>query len=665
MKNYLFILFAFVSLPVFGHVSLLNPQGGETFTAGEAVQINWQEVIAHNTENWDLYFSQDGGQTWEVIEEDISYSQLTYDWMVPDVATTQAQVKVVQDNPGTDYEDASDNFTIVGGGNNIHELAIPPVLSGENIDLVLQPGTHEFFEGITTNTLGVNGDILGPTLMLEKGQEVNINVTNNIGETTTIHWHGMHVSAMNDGGPHTTIEPGETWNPQFTVLDKAATYWYHPHLHMHTNDHVLQGIAGFVIVKDEEEAALNLPRTYGVDDIPVVIQTKTFDEDKQIVLGTSALDTEVLANATTDAFVNLPAQVVRLRLLNGSSQRFYELGLSNDMAFYQIASDGGLLPTPVQLTRLRMAPGERAEILIDLSGSEGQSVFLKSYASELPNNYYGAAQVGMNAAMSIPNYNSNPLNGTDFDILEIVVGEPNGEGVSTIPGNLVEATPWSVTEVDTTRTLLFTPKVFGPSNMVNGPFVINGVSFDLDVINETIPLGNVEIWEITNQTMIAHPFHIHDVQFYILDRNGVAVPENERGRKDVVIVPPQFGTVRFITKFEDFADDEVPYMYHCHMLTHEDDGMMGQFTVVSTMVGTDDFGKESLSIAPNPTADYVTIKGLNSAVIEVYNTTGIQVERRVANSDTETFSLANYPAGAYFFNIINDNQTHSYKVIKN
>ena len=543
-------------------------------------------------------------------------------------------------------------------------LLIPPTLSGENIALTLQPGSFEFFPGTNTSTFGVNGNILGPTLILENGQDVNITVDNQIGETTTIHWHGMHVSAANDGGPHTTIEPGEIWNPQFTVLDKAATYWYHPHLHMKTNDHVLKGIAGLIIVRDAEEAALDLPRTYGVDDIPVVIQTKTFDANKQIVLGTNALDTEVLANATRDAFINVPSQIIRLRILNGSSQRIYNLGLTDNMPFYQIATDGGLLSAPVQLTRLMLSPGERAEILLDLNGMETQSVYLKSYASELPTGFYGAAQVGMNSMMSIPNYNSNPLNGSDFDILQLAVGEPTG-GVTTIPSTLVDVTPWNESDVDATRNLLFAPKNFGPSNVVNGPFVINGASFDINVINETIPLNNIEIWELTNQSMIAHPFHIHDVQFYILSRNGVPVPANEQGRKDVVIVPPQFGTVRFITKFEDFADDEVPYMYHCHMLTHEDDGMMGQFTVVGNPTAVSETGEEIFSIYPNPTSNVVTLNGHMPATIELFNTSGQLLEKKEMTGGNGQFDLSGYASGVYYFNVISAESSKAYKVVKN
>ena len=144
-------------------------------------------------------------------------------------------------------------------------LAIPPIISGQVIDLELQHGTVEFFPGQTTSTMGANGPLLGPTIVLDNDQQVTINVTNSLGEATTLHWHGMHVAPENDGGPHTVIDAGTTWSPSFTVLEKASTHWYHPHLHMHTNEHVIKGIAGLIIVRDDEEAALSLPRTYGVD----------------------------------------------------------------------------------------------------------------------------------------------------------------------------------------------------------------------------------------------------------------------------------------------------------------------------------------------------------------------------------------------------------------
>ena len=129
--------------------------------------------------------------------------------------------------------------------------------------------------------------MLGPTLILEKGQEISIDVINKLTEPTTLHWHGLHVSPKNDGGPHTVIEPNQTWSPSFTVLDEAATYWYHPHLHEKTEEQVTMGAAGFIIVRDNIESELNLPRNYGIDDIPVVIQSRAFDDDKQFLTKTA------------------------------------------------------------------------------------------------------------------------------------------------------------------------------------------------------------------------------------------------------------------------------------------------------------------------------------------------------------------------------------------
>ena len=269
-------------------------------------------------------------------------------------------------------------------------LLIPDTLSGSSINLDLQIGEVEFYSGFITNTIGYNQAILGKTIILEKGSDVTLNVKNNIDESTTLHWHGLHVSAENDGGPHTVIEPGQVWSPSFTVLDYAATYWYHPHLHEYTEEQVTRGAAGFIIVRDNEEAQLELPRTYGVDDFPIAIQSRAFDANKQFLRNT-AVDDVIICNGTLDPYLNAPAQVVRLRLLNGSTERAYNLGFKNNLNFYQIASDGGLLDAPVSLTRLRLVPGERAEILLDLSTQQGQSINLMSFASEFPNGIYGAS----------------------------------------------------------------------------------------------------------------------------------------------------------------------------------------------------------------------------------------------------------------------------------
>ena len=375
-------------------------------------------------------------------------------------------------------------------------IPIPDTLVGNVIDLTLKHGTKEFFPGIATQTIGYNGNFLGPTIILQKGQQVTLNLHNQLGDTTTTHWHGLHVAPANDGSPHNPVMDGEIWSPAFTVMDKAATYWYHPHLHGKTLNQVVKGAAGFIIVRDQEEAALNLPRTYGVDDVPLVFQWKTFDAAKQIVEMDEA-DNEVLANGTLNGSLDLPAQVVRLRLLNGSSHRFFDFGFADNRPFKQIASDDGLLDAPVSMTRLILGSGERAEILVDLSGMQGSTLKLRQYGTQLPQGYPGGTMM-MGGMMG-------PKDNTDFDLLIIHVVAPTANAVTTIPTTLTTNTAWSQAGAST-RSFGFSAQPM--MSMTN--FFINGLKFDMETVNFTTQLGKTEIWNITNQTMMAHPFHIQD-----------------------------------------------------------------------------------------------------------------------------------------------------------
>ncbi len=549
-----------------------------------------------------------------------------------------------------------------------NQLIIPTTIESTNINLTLQNGTHQFFAGQNTATMGINGNILGPTLIVNDGDDLNINVTNNLGQPTTIHWHGMHVSAVNDGGPHTIINPGATWNPQFTVINKAATFWYHPHLDQFTDEHVSKGIAGFIIVKDAEEAALNLPRTYGIDDIPLAVQTKDFDASFQIVNHSNA-DDVLMVNGTVNPETDVPAQVVRLRLLNGSSQRVFNFGFSGNKTFYQIATDGGLRETPLALTRLQLSPGERSEILVDLSGMQGQTLQLMSYASEFSNGIYGATYPGLGTGLQLNNYNPNTMNGADFNVLQLNIVAQTANPVTTIPTTLSTITPLLEIDSDESRTLSFSSTTGGPQQL-NNDFTINGVSMDMNVINITIPLNNTEVWTILNNTPIAHPIHIHDIQFYILDIDGNPPPAHAQGLKDTYLVPGQ-AIIRVITKFEDFADDTIPYMYHCHMLTHEDNGMMGQFVVVDNTAGVNDFNfNTGFILFPNPSEQsYMTVKLYNpSEKINAYavvNQLGQIVSYHKIHgneiSNIYSFPVFEYSAGTYILKIFTDTSIYTQK----
>ena len=327
-------------------------------------------------------------------------------------------------------------LAIIFSGYSQNTLFIPPIIEGNKVNLHVQYGSMQFFPGGATTTMGVNGNLLGPTVILNQGDSVQLSVFNDLDESTTMHWHGLHVPAKLDGSPHNVILAHTIWSPRIKVLDQAATYWYHPHLHGKTAEQVTKGVAGMIIVRDPVESALNLPRNYGVDDFPVVIQSRAFDSNNQFVVKT-AEDHTLLINGTIDPILKVPAQIIRLRVLNGSTNRVYNIGFQGNHQFYQIASDGGLLDSPVALTRLMLAPGERAELLVNLSGLKDQNLDLFSFGSELPNGIYGAAVPGSMGMGSIDGYSANILNGKDFKLIRLSVTAQTTQAVTTMPSKLV------------------------------------------------------------------------------------------------------------------------------------------------------------------------------------------------------------------------------------
>ena len=531
-----------------------------------------------------------------------------------------------------------------------HTLFIPDTLSGTSFNLTVHPDSVQFFPGTITQTFGVNSNgYLGPTLIMRKGDSVSLTVNNNMGDTTTMHWHGLHVAPKNDGGPFSMIMDGMSWNPQFIVRNNAATYWYHPHMMMKTAEQAIKGDAGLIIIRDDAEALLALPRRYGVDDFPIIVQCAELDSQNQF-MPTGMVDSIVLVNGTDSPKVTMPAQVVRMRLLNASGERTFNFGFTANKAFNVIANDAGLLTAPVATTRIRLSPGERAEIVIDLDGMAGQTIYLKSDASELPTGIQGGPTMPMPPGSPLMN---SPLNGIDFNILQINIGAQTASPITTIPASLVADTPYLESMANATRTI----HMEADSMMVmDGPFYFNHQLFDMNRIDYHIPLNNTEIWTLLDSTMVAHPFHIHDVHFYILDRNGNPPATVERGRKDVVLIQPN-ETVRLIMKFEDFADTTIPYMYHCHILMHEDDGMMGQFVVGNYSDGVPNTSTPAdLLIYPNPAQNELNITtGITpqSATITITDIFGRELYRSPFTGQL-TLNTSHWNSGVYFVQLSAD-----------
>ena len=284
-----------------------------------------------------------------------------------------------------------------------------------------------------------------------------------------------------------------------------------------------------IIVRDHVESALNLPRNYGVDDFPMVIQSRAFDSNRQFVVIT-ADDHTLLINGTIDPVLKVPAQIIRLRVLNGSTNRVYNIGLQGNRQFYQIASDGGLLEAPVALTRLMLAPGERAELMVNLSGLKDQNLDILSFGSELPNGIYGASNPGSMGMGSIAGYSANSLNGADFRLVRLSVIAQTAQPVTAIPNKLVTYQKPDPSKSSVTRIFTLTTSGMGMGDL-SGSFLINGQSFSMERTDFSAKLGATEIWQISNQTAIAHPFHVHGLQFFITDIGGSQLDKSKQGRK--------------------------------------------------------------------------------------------------------------------------------------
>jgi len=441
-------------------------------------------------------------------------------------------------------------------------LRVPPLaedMSGQDglvhFSLNIEAGESQLFPGEVTETWGINGPYLGPTLRADIGDTVQIDVRNSIGETTTVHWHGMHLPAEMDGGPHQEIDPGATWSPTWTIDQPAATLWYHPHQMGKTADHVYRGVAGLFIL-DDPNGSPTLPTRYGVDDIPLVLQDKrvypdgalNMDEGPGNLVG--VLGDRVLVNGTYRPYIDATTEQVRLRVLNASNARVYNLGFDDDRRFWTIASDSGLLETPVEAQRRQISPGERVEIVFAIAPEE--TTRLQSFPPDL--------------GMGFP---LDRFNGGDdyLDILE-VRGAETLEPMAPPPRRLTTLDLPEERESSNTR-----------SFDLEGFSRINGKEMDIGRVDATVTRNTTEIWELHNAANTYHNFHVHDVHFRVLDIDGAEPPVHLQGWKDTLFLPP--GTsARIISRFEDYSDPTSPFMFHCHILTHEDSGMMGQFVVV-------------------------------------------------------------------------------------
>jgi FtsP/CotA-like multicopper oxidase with cupredoxin domain len=418
-----------------------------------------------------------------------------------------------------------------------------------------------------------------PVIRVRRGQKLRIRFNNRLPEESIVHWHGLHIVQRMDGHPMYAIGSGKTFVYEFVVDNRAGTYWFHPHPHGRTGYQVYNGLSGLFLIGDDEEDAAKLPRDEF--DIAAVIQDRSFDARNQLVyVGGSRMDRmmgfsgqRVLVNGSADYRRDVTRSSYRVRLFNGSNATLYRLRWSNGRPFTLIGTDGGLLERPLERESLTLATGERADVWVDLSGHQpGEELALvaDSYAPDLNNitrTQTGAALVA---------------GGRPILRLRVTAGaarkSPLPQRLSTYPKlELSDAA-----NRDRPRTFRL--------SMMRGQLMLNGRTFGDDMMevaeDEKVKLGTTEVWEFVNERSgmsMVHPMHIHNLQFRVIGRSGTGgglqqdliSGSTDEGLKDVVMVMPG-ERVRVLMKFENHTG---LYLYHCHILEHEDMGMMRNYLV--------------------------------------------------------------------------------------
>ena len=288
-------------------------------------------------------------------------------------------------------------------------LPIPPLMDStvsedgaRRFNFSVDNGKRSFSQGYTTQTMGYSGSYLGPTIKVRDGELIRFNIANRLVQPTTVHWHGLHVPAQWDGGPRQVIKAGESWNPVFRIKQPAATLWYHPHAMGLTGEHVYKGLAGLFIIEDGNADSLEIPREYGVNDFPLVLQDRRFFEDGSFAYVQNMMDVMhgvignyMLVNGSMWPNLDVPRGMVRLRVLNGSNSSVYRVSFSDDRFFHQIATDGGFQEEPVRLKSLLLSAGERSEILVDF-GNDSLNSRTSLFVDQMAGSRFEAMQFTVN-----------------------------------------------------------------------------------------------------------------------------------------------------------------------------------------------------------------------------------------------------------------------------
>jgi len=473
-----------------------------------------------------------------------------------------------------------------------YPLGRPPTVTADGrLTLTASPGRVNVGPG-SVDAFTVNGGVPSPTIRIRQGERAGLRLANELTEPTILHWHGLAVPQEADGHPRLAIGPGETYSYDFPILNRAATYWYHPHPHHLTASQTYKGMGGFLIVEDDEERSYELPS--GDYELPLLIQDKrvasslAFDYAMGMPhdMMHGYLGDTIFANGVADATVDVRRSRYRLRVLNGCNARILDIALSDGAPLTLIGSDGGLLDAPVRMDRIMLAPAERADVVVDFSARRpGERVMLRSLAFDVPGMMMGmggGGGRGGRGGRGMPGRGMMGMGessqGVEMDLLEFVVqdtpsepGPPLPSRFSPVPdrGEVTGSTPHQTFTFSTSMMMMGR----------NGPMhTINGLQFEMLRVDARIPRMQTQVWTFVNDSEVPHPVHAHAGQFRPLARRGGRgrLMPWEMGLKDTILTMPG-ETVDVAVRF--FY--EGLFLLHCHNLEHEDMDMMINFEVTS------------------------------------------------------------------------------------
>lgn len=468
--------------------------------------------------------------------------------------------------------------------------------------LVAAPATVPLRDGRPAEVWAYNGAVPGPTLEVTEGDRVVIHFKNRLPEPSNIHWHGLHVPPDQDGLPMDLVPPGGSRDYVFTIpRGTAGTYWYHPHPHGSTATQVLAGLAGSLRVRPAVDP---VPPEFG-DDI-LFISDNRFDKDGKIAPLTDSERTDgrfgdvILVNGRERPQIGVRSgEIRRLRFINASTAQAWRLQVPGH-SFLLIGTDGGHIGAPVERDEIRLAPAERAEVLLRMSAPPGTRTELRALPFGHSRNGHPGDGTSNGSDLQAAGPGSRPGSGVGTGhAAHFEIGAAPGSAATAptpgIPQGTAGATSGTAPEAPRTIADIVyddappihpapVPSVLRPiaplslagavtRTLVLREFTIDDRSFDPGRVDVRGKLGTTEVWTVRNAGRMDHPFHLHGFQFQILDRDGA--PEPFRAWKDTVMVG-NGQSVRFAVKFENFAGLRV---YHCHVLWHEDKGMMGLLQV--------------------------------------------------------------------------------------